>query len=517
MKEYPVFLAVVCALLFLGAEAIGAEDSWQEISAGNAPVRAILISPDNNRTIYMGLDNAVLKSIDAGLNWRNSLVLHGQAKGVRALLASINDKNALYAACGSGLFYSNNQGRNWKRVFRGRSAGENSCAALLIMPSCIYLGTESGLFRSLDQGRSWQRAAGKVGKTHVLSITANPAEAGLIYLAALEGVFKSENAGASWEKIFSANNAADEAGEADIEDRDEEDGTVGISDIKSLAAGVGVIYTVTSRGIYKSTDKGLNWEAVRGDGLLDTQIRLLQVSPRGKLYALSRKGVFELRQDRWEELSLRISADEFYCLSIDSLDNVYVGCSKGLFRAKLRHLRGYAGNNPAALYCQGEPDIKEIQKAAVSYAEVDPEKILRWRRQAARKAWLPRVTSGVSRDVGDLWHWETGSTVKLDDDALRKGRDSIGWDVSLTWDLGELLWNSDQTSIDVRSRLMVQLRDDILDEVNRVYFERLRVKMELDDADITDVKKRCEKELRLKELTASLDALTGGYFSQRAG
>jgi hypothetical protein len=76
-----------------------------------------------------------------------------------------------------------------------------------------------------------------------------------------------------------------------------------------------------------------------------------------------------------------------------------------------------------------------------------------------------------------------------------------------------LVWNDAQTSIDVRSRLMVELRDDILDEVTKLYFERIRVKMELNNLTIEDRKKRAEKELKLQELTASLDALTGGYFS----
>ena len=60
---------------------------------------------------------------------------------------------------------------------------------------------------------------------------------------------------------------------------------------------------------------------------------------------------------------------------------------------------------------------------------------------------------------------------------------------------------------------MVELRDDILDEVTKLYFERLRVKEELNNLSIEDLKKRFDKEIRLRELSASLDGLTGGYFS----
>ncbi len=38
--------------------------------------------------------------------------------------------------------------------------------------------------------------------------------------------------------------------------------------------------------------------------------------------------------------------------------------------------------------------------------------------------------------------------------------------------------------------------------------------MELDSLRIEDRKRRSEKELKLAELTASIDALTGGYFSK---
>ena len=128
---------------------------------------------------------------------------------------------------------------------------------------------------------------------------------------------------------------------------------------------------------------------------------------------------------------------------------------------------------------------------------------------------LPQLSIGFDRNSADLWHWEGGSTTKADDDILQRGRDTIDWDISLSWDLGELIWNEDQTSIDVRSRLLVELRDDILDQVTKLYFERRRIRGELDEISLENRKKRRELGLRLEELTAQLDALTGGYFSEQ--
>jgi hypothetical protein len=59
---------------------------------------------------------------------------------------------------------------------------------------------------------------------------------------------------------------------------------------------------------------------------------------------------------------------------------------------------------------------------------------------------------------------------------------------------------------------MVQLRDDILEEVTRLYFERKRLLAEMKDKE-RDIR----KQLRVEELTAYIDALTGGEFSEALG
>jgi len=207
-------------------------------------------------------------------------------------------------------------------------------------------------------------------------------------------------------------------------------------------------------------------------------------------------------------------ANKVRFLTVDNQNNLYAATEKGLFKTEVRNAVTRQESR-LSIYYKDEPGIKEIQQAAIRYAEVSPEKIKIWRKQAAKKAWLPQVSVGLDRNTTDLWHWEGGSASKPEDDILRRGNDSLDWDVRLSWDLSKLIYNDDQTSIDVRSKLMVQLRDDILDEVTKLYFERLRVKMEIDNLNIIDIKKHIEKELKVQELTASIDALTGGYFSEQ--
>ena len=76
-----------------------------------------------------------------------------------------------------------------------------------------------------------------------------------------------------------------------------------------------------------------------------------------------------------------------------------------------------------------------------------------------------------------------------------------------------MIWSADQTSIDVRSRLTTQLRNDILDDLRRAYYERKRLQFDMLTSPSKDAKLRFEKEFRIRELTQALDDLTGNYFS----
>ena len=165
----------------------------------------------------------------------------------------------------------------------------------------------------------------------------------------------------------------------------------------------------------------------------------------------------------------------------------------------------------AHIIFDGEPIFEELQKAAMKFAEVDPEKISQWRAQARLRALVPKISVGVDSDKSNTYEIYTSATKNY----VTGGPDDIkeGFDVSVSWELGDMIWSSDQTSIDVRSRLTTQLRNDILDDLRRAYYERKRLQFDMLASPPKDVKLRFEKELRIRELTQVLDDLTGNYFS----
>jgi hypothetical protein len=160
-----------------------------------------------------------------------------------------------------------------------------------------------------------------------------------------------------------------------------------------------------------------------------------------------------------------------------------------------------------------EPTIQEVHQAAIRYAEVMPEKIRTWRTLAQIRNVIPHFTISLDRDRRS--NIVSSSNRGIVTFAEGPEDRSVGVDFGFTWDLSNLIWDSAQTSIDVRSRLMVQLRRDILKEVTQLYFERLRLMAEFAANPSEDPILLRERTLRLEELTAHLDALTGGLYSKR--
>jgi len=289
----------------------------------------------------------------------------------------------------------------------------------------------------------------------------------------------------------------------------------------------GKFYAATKKGIEEKSREGRVWTTLDRQNFPDQKINFL-ASSVSTLYAATDKGVFgwDAETGLFRDLSMGLGSREARSLYYSpSQDALFAATRRGIFKLVNPDLyflpNTYKELAPAERQeilqrFENEPSVREIQQAAIEYAEVDPRKIQEWRAAAARKALLPTVS--LHRDLSNSNNVDIDRGGTADPDKFITGPNdtSASWYATLSWDMGGLIWNNDQTSIDSRSKLMVELRNDILTEVTHLYFERRRLEIEMAQVVSKDVPMdRVNQEIQLQELTASIDALTGGYLSRR--
>ena len=468
---------------------------WKNMSKEITEVNAVWVDSQSPRIILIGTNRGIFKTEDGGNSWQISLVI-SQGK-VNFIYAKPNqNKNRLYAATASGLFLSENRGRSWQRIFRGKDEYEANCLSIITINNKIYLGTEAGLFISRDN-RTWYKISGELGSLGILALAENEIK-NLLYLVCPKGVYKIKPDD-SYERIFVVKSSDSDA--------DEKMGNP-IKYISVDPSNPANLYIATALGVYKSSDSGQTWELFSDSGLLSKDIRFITVSLKSTVFALTHSDIYSYKQSRWQRISERLAVYDVRFLVTDTKENLYVATDKGLFLSI-----NYADDDNRLLSGEKrsgekkEPTIQEMQKAAIRYTQVtDPERIQALRRGARLKAILPEFSLEYNKTI------QAGGTGNNFGRFAEGPRD---WSVSLKWSLSDLIWSEQQRLIDSQVRLMVQLRNDILDEVTKIYFERKRLQFELSCEDL-ELKKRREKELRLEELTALLDGLTGGYLSKNA-
>ncbi|MDD4941412.1 MAG: hypothetical protein PHS64_07415 [Candidatus Omnitrophica bacterium] len=505
----------ICVLVmcFFSPVVYAQEGRWENISREIVKGICVLPDPAAKQTIFLGTANGLYRTEDAGLYWKP--VLHGQDMAIHHVAFDLNDRGRIFAATSKGIYAGSDSGRAWKNIFKPSNARGAGCRAIMARLPLLLAGTDEGLFVSADAGRHWNRESGQFGSTMIIALGADASPDGYLYAAVSDGVYRKKGIDGQWEKVFTARIADDAA--SDSADVPDDDGAAQASSIRALCvdpARPQAVYCAAATGIFASTDNAATWKRLPESGLTTGDIRAIAVCPAGRMYAATDNEVFEFADDRWHRIDGAIAGEIIESLAC-GVDRVYAAGKKGLHVVRARDTRVSFEQAFDDRHTGDLPSIASVQKAAIAYADADIGKIHQWRRQARNKALLPSVDFGFNKDTSDLWHWEGGSTTREYDDILRKGKDVYEWDVALKWDLADLIWNDAQTSIDTRSRLLVQLRGDIIDEVTKLYFEYVRVRLEMDSLTLMDKKKIAEKEIRLQELAAQLDGLTDNYFTRR--
>lgn len=164
-----------------------------------------------------------------------------------------------------------------------------------------------------------------------------------------------------------------------------------------------------------------------------------------------------------------------------------------------------------------EPDVRKVQEMALEYSKTDPHYLENWLAAAKNTNLLPELQAtfdyGEASDNGSTWVADPNNAdnVYLQPDDLTAKND-WGLQVRAKWRLDKLIMSSERIRVISEAQDIVKLRDKVLEEVTRTYFDRRRLQVEM-LLNPGDLKTQLKNELRLEELTAQLDAYTGGRFS----
>lgn len=163
-----------------------------------------------------------------------------------------------------------------------------------------------------------------------------------------------------------------------------------------------------------------------------------------------------------------------------------------------------------------EPTVQMVQSWTDKYARTSPEMLRTWNNAARGFAALPRlqVEYYLKNDWDrDFKYRDVGGSFETEPEDIAEGQDNRIL-IRSQWDLSELVMSSDRIRVINESQDAVKMRDKLLGQVTRLYFDRRRHQVEMLLNPRSNLEGQVEDELRLLELTASIDAMTGGEFSR---
>ena len=161
-----------------------------------------------------------------------------------------------------------------------------------------------------------------------------------------------------------------------------------------------------------------------------------------------------------------------------------------------------------------EPTVAEVQREALKFFRVHPDKVEGYRAGAEWKALMPDVEFTFNNEIGD-------STRTLIDAIYRASfpegkefetntRSGVTLGLRAHWALDRLIFNPE--SLDVTS--LVGVQEGLLREITSLYFTRRRLMTFLVLTPPQDPGEQITESIRLEEVQANIDALTGGFLTE---
>ncbi|MDP8298379.1 MAG: hypothetical protein P9L88_00525 [Candidatus Tantalella remota] len=491
------FIWIVLVSLFIVDGAFAAEGKWENISDGTTGKILSIESSVGEDVVYVGAQYGLFKVASGVMEKVRSDEELWDVKRI-----ALSGGNIFIA--GSGGVYLKKGESLWKRL-QGRKNIDGVVVSEGMDEDALLAWSGKELFKV--KGNSWQRIGLDLEWDDIVDVVC---PGSVIFVGAGGSVYMSKDAGESWIKIQLV--AKHINGEIPDMIPEGEEITARFPAVRDMSlSGVGSVVVATGRGVFVIGAEGQVLARFVTVGLPAGNVRKVECLNDDLFVATdSRVFVYDEQRETWKTVFERSFSEPISCLKwqggFSGQGQLWVAGGKYLYRKKIttEKVEKFFGEKRLVVDVPHVP-LSEVHKMAIEYAEVSPEKIKKWRQGARWKAIFPKLSVGFSQSCDDnIELYKSSTKYYVASGPRERGED---WDIDLSWDLSDLIWNESQTSIDVRSKLMVQLRDQILEEVTRLYFERKRLVLEVEKGAAP------EKLLRIEELTGYIDALTGGGFS----
>lgn len=226
--------------------------------------------------------------------------------------------------------------------------------------------------------------------------------------------------------------------------------------------------------------------------------------------------IVSLRQERGGLSS--VEALRVLNLDEETLDGLRQGTWVDLKLQKVDGGKRYTSAAEVLAEFASEPTVQDVHDWSMSYTRTNPEMVDGWMRASKNAYLLPKVNLQYSKDLDytDTNRYEESleepGVYEEYDYSDGYGNDD-SFDVKLEWRLDKLVISSERIRVISEGQDVVKLREKVLDEVTRLYFDRRRLQVELMLSPPSNLRDQLKDELRLQELSAGIDAYTGGRFS----
>lgn len=425
----------------------------------------------------------------------------------------------LLAATDRGLFAISAESRvRFLRLGGGKASRARRVA---VAEEAIAAGTEDGVFLSRD-GQTFARLGGGFPGGVIDALAMRPVDGGLEIWTASKGA------------LYRALARAGAAPGADlaVDTPAIGDGPVARTTV-DLAVDLGGAEVVALAPEHLAALRAGAWRTVPLELPAGSRARRIG-SGAGRLWVATDGGVAGARRlaGPWRRaeppaggapaLALAGDAERIFALGVRGLlaGRPAAGAGASLGATAPARAAGALDTDDYLLRLRTEPTVRQVHEAALRWLRLGPERLRSLERGVDRRGWLPDLELRGAYGTGSSVRWfedqaqSSGTVFDLLDRERDHGSDYDAA-VVLRWELGDLAFAPDALDVSREAREVIELRDEVLDEVTQLYFERRRVLLTLREGH-ADAAECARLRLRADELAAGLDAWTGAFFSRHA-